>query len=177
MSSSRLISAWCLLFAGLSVAPSALVLADELQGEQRVEKRVGGHLIVVTARLRAVQQCDNPGSWVWGVDQECPHQAIVGLKVARDADTVFVPASAYMDLAGVRSLAIEPAGQGFRLVILGGDASTSYRATLAFGREARQGASVLQRRTVRSGEFPDDVWEETRYSFRSGLEPEPPIRP
>lgn len=56
---------------------------------------------------------------------------------------------------------LEKAERGFKLTISGGDAATSYRAVLVFDYEH------IQRRKVTHGEFPDEVWEETVYSFIS----------
>ena len=35
---------------------------------------------------------------------------------------------------------------------------------------------MIQRRLVRHGEFPSQVWEETRYSLHAGAEPNPATR-
>jgi hypothetical protein len=81
------------------------------------------------------------------------------LDVYLGVNRVFVPISAYSDLGNPRSSTIETADKGFQIVVRGGDAATSYKATLVFE------GGLLRSRKVVNGEFPDEAWEETIYSF------------
>lgn len=145
--------------------------SQELTGTQRVKKHVGGYPVVVVARIREGATCDNPEGWIWGVDQECPHRVLAQLRVAWGKHTVMVPASAYMDLTAVRSILVVAAAHGFAIELVGGDAATSYRAQLEFEGHPVKDGVLLRRRVVRSLEFSEEVWEETRYRFHPGTEP------
>lgn len=145
-------------------------------GEIRAERVVAGQLVKAVARIAPELKCSNADSWMWGADQECPHQAITSLRVEWGRQKLFLPVSAYADLAGARWIEVNPDKQGFSIRIAGGDAATSYRAVLEFGGDPTRETGALRRREVRSGEFPDDAWEETRYSFNVAGESEPPIR-
>jgi len=177
MSSSRMVLAWSILLSNVFVGLSDANAQPSLEGKHELEKSIQGQFVVVTAYFVKEPVCHNPKSWLWGSDLQCPKQVIGSLAITWGEQELFIPASAYMDLAAVYHLAIEPASQGFTVNIRGGDASTSYRAVLEFeGVPVPDIAGVLKRRIVRSGEFPGDAWEETRYTFNTGAEPEPPIR-
>lgn len=147
-----------------------------LNENQRIEKRIGSHMVAVDARAREAAPCENPKSWIWGADQECPKKVLSLLSIKWANQNLLVPASAYLDLAALHSIAIEPANAGFSLKLEGGDAATSYTARLEFDGDPLRDQGVLRRRVVRHGEFPKLVWEETRYSFHPGTESEAPIR-
>ena len=124
------------------------------------------HVLLESAPLEG--GCSSAASWIWGSEQECPKWSIRRLEV-KAKEKVFIPISAFADLANVTSLKTEPFGSGFRVRIMGGDAATAYEAVLEFdGPRKADDQPVLRKRTVRSGEFPDQVWEETTYSFRGG---------
>ena len=166
MSSRRLLALVLLLMS----VPQVQVRAGELEGEQKLSKRVGDTVVTVVARIRAGGSCSNPKDWVWGSDRECPRKVIAALTVKIDKKAIFVPVSAYADLANLRSIAVKPTRDGFEVDIGGGDAATSYSATLHFKRDLTPEPAALSTRTVRSGEFPDDAWEETRYHFSEPVE-------
>ena len=151
-------------------------LRGELEGEQRLTKRVGDAVVSVIARIRDGRHCSNPEGWMWGSEQECPRKMISTLTVKMDKKVIFVPVSAYGDLANVRSISIKPIRGGFEVDFAGGDAATSYHSALQFERGSTPELTVLRTRIVRSGEFPDEAWEETRYHFNTSAEVEPPIR-
>jgi len=172
MSNKRLL-AFVLFLALVSLDQ---VRAGGLEGGQKFSKSIGNAEVTVVVRTREGGICLNPKGWVWGSNQECPQKVIATLAVKVDKKTIFVPVSAYGDLADLRSIAIKPTRNGFEVDIIGGDAGTSYDAILQFDRGSTAGLTVLRTRIVRSGEFPDDAWEETRYHFREPSEVETPIR-
>lgn len=96
----------------------------------------------------------------WGADDIFPPTSVITSIKGRiiGAGDIFVPLSAYSDLADPFILSLENTPKGFRLVITGGDAGCSYAATLVFEN------IDIQRRKVVHGEFPDEAWEETVYS-------------
>ena len=172
MSSRRLLALVLLLVS----VPQARVRAGELEGEQKLSKRIGDVVVTVVARMRDGGRCLNPEGWGWGSDQKCPRKVIAALTVKMDKKAIFVPVSAYGDLANPGLIAVKPTRVGFEVSIRGGDAATAYSATLQFERDSTAEPAVLRVRTVRSGEFQDEAWEETRYHFNNLSEVEPPIR-
>jgi len=176
MSSRRLLALVLLLVSVPQAHVRAGELGGELEGEQRLSKRVGDAAVSVIALIRDGRHCLNPEGWMWGSEQECPRKVIAALTVKMDKKAIFVPFSAYGDLANVRSIAIKPTQDGFEVDFAGGDAATSYHSTLQFERGSTPEPAVIRARTVRSGEFQAETWEETRYHFSKSAEVEPPIR-
>ena len=74
---------------------------------------------------------------------------------------VFVPLSAYSDLANPSNLVLKTNQNSFNLIIYGGDAGCSYKAELLFEN------SYIKARKVSHEEFPDEVWEKTEYHFNT----------
>ena len=95
-----------------------------------------------------------PGSW-------CPREVAQKLVVHYQKKPVIIPASVYMDLSSIHSIAIEPGTKDelYSVKIKGSDAGYSYRAIIQFA-----GTTVLSR-AVHLSEFPGSVWEKTRYVF------------
>jgi hypothetical protein len=94
----------------------------------------------------------------WGTETR-PQSIITKIEITVGKDTLFVPLSAYADLANPTSILLDTSGKAFRLFITGGDASAAYEAILIFSR-----ASVSKRR-VANQVFPDSAWEQTTYSY------------
>lgn len=101
----------------------------------------------------------------WGVELRVPRSLIISLEVVIGGKEIFVPLSAYFDLTNPREISLETTQTGFRIIIQGGDAATSYEAELIFEK------NYIQRRRVSHSEFPDVAWEETVYSFNVNKEP------
>jgi hypothetical protein len=100
-------------------------------------------------------------SFMWGGDESQPPRRIVkAINVARKKQKIFIPLSVYSDLGDPRQASlVQLPTHGFELTIVGGDAAGSYKASLEFK------SNEIVRRKVVSGEFPKEVWEETRFSF------------
>lgn len=100
---------------------------------------------------------------MWGGDEEnlsLPKKIIHSVTVVKNKQKIFIPLSAYSDLGDPNYIELKPlSGKKFQLIITGSDAAGSYKATLEF-----ENNEIWKRRIV-SGEFPDDVWEETKYKF------------
>lgn len=108
--------------------------------------------------------CKAASSWRWGAENACPRNIIGALEVKVSGEPVFIPLSVYADLGNPRTVRIESrkeSGQ-FVVILIGGDAATSYSATLEFR------GNLLTERIVRHGEFPDESWEKTSYKFNIG---------
>jgi hypothetical protein len=118
--------------------------------------------ITVTS-LPASQPCKAAASWIWGAENTCPDTVVGALEVKVAGEPIFVPLSAFADLGNPRSVRIESRkGKGrFAIILTGGDAATSYSATLEFR------DNLLSERVVRSGEFPDQAWGKTLYKFNT----------
>lgn len=95
----------------------------------------------------------------WGAESSSPKSVITAIRVKVADNEVFVPLSAYSDLANPREAFLEKIKDGVRLVIRGGDAAASYEAFLV----VRDG--FLKSRKVAHREFPKASWEETNYSY------------
>ena len=135
----------------------------EFEAETTLAHQTG---IIVRISTRAVvDSCLEPASVPWGVGYGDLQQRIWRLLVVVGRDTVYMPLSAYVNLANPRILNILPlrAGRGrspaFRVRVEGGDAAESYVATWDIEEH------WLKLKKVVSGESPEVAWEETRYSF------------
>jgi hypothetical protein len=132
---------------------------------QRAEGKFNGRSVVAAVRLSDPARCANPESWSWGADQQCPRSAVSLLTVECESKSVFIPVSAYADLAAVSSVKLLQASHGFKLEIRGGDAASSYNAVLEFVWNQKTSLAQLRRRVVRNNEFPDEAYEATDYKY------------
>lgn len=125
---------------------------------------MGGDLVVVT--LLATPLPKNyvyQTAFMWGGDEfEPPRRIIRTIILTRNSQNLYVPLSAYADLGDPTHITLDRFHKhGFRLTIIGGDAAGSYRAYLNF-----KGDEIISKKVV-SGEFPNEAWEETNYSFNN----------
>jgi hypothetical protein len=101
-------------------------------------------------------------SWQWGVERINPKYVIGEIDIKIGNMKIFVPLSAFMDLANPREAKLENIdNDGFKLSISGGDAATSYIADLYVK------GGFVQKRKVMHGEFPEESYELTVYSHNS----------
>lgn len=122
-----------------------------------------GSRIEVTAKLLKTDAgFPFRAGWLWGSEDTAPASVISELAVMVDGTHLFVPLSAFVDLGDPRTIKVDRGDQQFTVVIKGGDAAASYTATLTFS-----DSKVLMRRRVEHGEFPEQAWEETRYTFNT----------
>jgi len=107
-------------------------------------------------------------SLMWGGDDlHMPDTLVSGMDVRIDNVIVFIPLSAYADLGNPNAVSLNIKGSAFDIIIKGGDASGSYKATLVFS------DGCLRKRKVTGGEFPDKAWEEAVYSFVANCKKSP----
>lgn len=151
----------------LLVAEAGCLLAAQpakadLQAEGRTADGTPVRVVILTTGYTASIPYQGDGLW-WGTERgtdRTPLKAMVAdVQVWVGKDKLFVPFSAYSDLANVRDLSIEAAELGFRLLLSGGETATSYRAELVFDKQR------IKSRKVWSPLFPDERWEKTTYSF------------
>lgn len=95
----------------------------------------------------------------WGAEIRRPATIVTVVEIRVGDREVFVPLSAYADLAEPRSISLQTVGKAATLSILGGDASVAYEAVLTFAE------SFVSKRRVHNRAFPDTAWEETKYSY------------
>jgi hypothetical protein len=117
---------------------------------------------VLVASAQESQPCKAASSWRWGAENTCPKTFISALEIKVGGKSIFVPISAFADLGNPRTVRIEPCKEKncFVVVVVGGDAATSYSVRLEFKN------NLLIKRIVRHGEFPKESWEETIYKFK-----------
>jgi hypothetical protein len=140
---------------------ASLALAQSREDITRTEKlaaRVAGYSVVLTVvpqpRLAKGVYLTYSGA---SDGATAPRRIVLGLEIACGARKVRVPRSCYADLAEQDKLQCHAAKGRLYVAIIGGDASTSYRAAI----EIRGLRTV--RRSVSEGEFPAYDHEETTY--------------
>ena len=120
----------------------------------------GTSVRVVIQKMAIASGYPITSGFLWGGDDaELPKTLVVSVQVWIDNEKIFVPMSSYSDLGNPRTASLKKIRKGFEIKIGGGDAAGGYSATLSIEN------SNVRRRKVVSGEFPDQVWEETIYSF------------
>lgn len=105
---------------------------------------------------------------MWGGDMQSETEVIMPKTFITEMDIrignkkIIVPLSAYSDLGNPFQILYEKAESGFKLIIEGrGGTGTSYKAVLEF-----HGMDIRCRKVILVI-FPDEVWQETTYSFIS----------
>ena len=152
-----------LLLAGAVAAPGLAAEASHVSvGVTTVRSKISNEVPVVVS-LR-VARADRPKllHWdYWGTDdgRRPPNTIVTRLTVAIGRDTVLIPFGAYGDLSEPDSVWVSCGGSGATVYLRGGDAAGSYDASFVVLH------GMLYKRRVQSGEFPEEVWEETVYSW------------
>ena len=120
-------------------------------------------LVVKIEKSKTEEICQGSNSRRWGSEYICPNWQITQFDLSFEEKPVFIPYSAFSDLGDPTLIQIEKDDNRhiYLIKIEGGDATTSYRATLKFQ------ANLLLERIVRHSEFPDDAWEKTIYKFNT----------
>lgn len=98
---------------------------------------------------------------MWGGDNfYYPSVVISEIVLIVGKEEILLPFSAYSDLGNPREVTLEIKEKQLIINILGGETACSYSATLIF-----ENGDIV-RRKVCNGELPEEVWEETVYSFK-----------
>lgn len=153
-----------LIFVGpsLAFAGEKALVANFVDGRATITKHVvGGDLKVTVKTIKTGGSPFKEGFRWGGEDSVAPPTLIALIAVQSGEDKLFVPLSAYSDLGDPSQISLKSNGDGFELVIAGGDAGVAYNAVLVFEK------GWLIRRRVVHGEFPDEAWEETKYSYNT----------
>jgi hypothetical protein len=99
-------------------------------------------------------------AFMWGGDEiKMPSSVLSEVNVRIKDEKIYIPFSAISDLGNPKHIFLENNKDEFSIIINGGDASTSYKAILFFKN------NCIYRRKVILSEFPNQVWEESNYSF------------
>jgi len=138
------------------------------KGETVVSSRLGN--LAIEARIRTHELPNGTAaSPVKPTDSACtmsrvPCSIVDGLDIAIAGEPIFVPRSAFADLADLSSAKLAIEHGKYVLVLVGGDASESYVVRIAFDRRH------VTYRSLTSGEFPEHPLQETIYHLnRLGL--------
>ncbi|MCC7201063.1 MAG: hypothetical protein IT393_00120 [Nitrospirae bacterium] len=168
-----------LFFSNVIITTLAIVMPTFVNGAEFIQGvvQLGGQLrdgTAVKIDMRTVKltpQYPYAHAFMWGGDFESrsevimPKNVIAAINIQIGNEKMFVPLSAYSDLGNPYQASFEKTDRGFRLIIAGrGGTSTPYKAVLEFNNEN------IQRRRITLDIFPDEVWEETEYSFKSSTD-------
>lgn len=96
----------------------------------------------------------------WGAELVTPKTITKHVSVTVGSNSSWVRFSSYSDLVNINTTELKVSKNGFQIIIDGGESATHYIASINFDNEG-----FLVSRKVYSPTFPDEVWEETKYSF------------
>lgn len=144
----------CALQTSVSLAEETSYKKDEVlrNGDKvsiliSVSKYVSDHLMYSTPLM-------------WGTELSPPKTFIKKLTVRVGDNESWIRFSTYSDLANINSVDLNVVDKGFNIAIDGGETASHYKAVIYF-----DNTGFLLSRKVYSPLFPDEVWEETKYSF------------
>jgi len=92
---------------------------------------------------------------LWGTDGGYPSTVIETFDIDINDVAVFIPWKFYSDLSSIHKADFEKVGDAYILTVEGGDAAGSFDAYFKI-----KNFRMIER-TVKMGEFPDEVWEKT----------------
>lgn len=130
--------------------------------------KIGGGTYSLTAVIGAVPPITgaSPDNWgTWGEAGDKASRTSRGFKSFRllvKGHEVFIPRKALWDLRDAREITVtvpDKGGKRLQVHVSGADAGAAYSAVFTIDN------GFLQERLVRSGEFPDECWERTTYSW------------
>ena len=134
------------------------------QGETIISATIGKMKVQVKIQTHEVQigKSSDPKPPVYDSESCCTYSrypcSIVDLiKITIDDRPLFVPRSAFCDLADLNWAEITTGQEGAVLQLSGGDAAESYKVKISFD------STAVRRRTVSSAILPDQPTEETNY--------------
>lgn len=144
----------CALQASVSLAEGTSFKKDEvLRNGAKVS------VLVSVSKYVAGDLMYSTPLW-WGTELSPPRTFIKKLTVRVGDNESWVRFSAYSDLVNINSVDLNVVDKGFNIAIDGGETASHYKAIIYF-----DNAGFLLSRKVYSPSFPDEVWEETKYSF------------
>lgn len=155
----------------LNTIPSLVNAEEFINGIARLKGTLtnGSVVQIKVYAAKLTSQFPYKNAFMWGGDMESETEAIMpktvvsAINIKMGNENFFMPLSAYCDLGNPYDVRFENIKNGgFKLTIAGhGGEATSYHAVLEFNEE-----NIL-RKKVFLDTFPDQVWEQTTYSFIS----------
>jgi hypothetical protein len=156
-----------LVLVGMSLV-SAIVHADPgptpvlSRGETTIAATPGNLMVQAKIKMHEVQIGKPSDARPTVIESNCtyskyPCSIVDRIDLIVNGTTVFVPRSAFCDLADVTSAEIKADKKGWILRLYGGDGAESFIVKLEFD------ATHVKRRTRAGGESADQLSEETRY--------------
>lgn len=144
----------CLFFTGISSA-------ENIQNPILLDGKTsrGVPVIIEVCTIKDPSEIYYKYNQGWGTMRNKPKNLITNIDIKFGNQQGYLSLSAYCDLTNSYDYSLKFMENSYILVIRGGSASTSYTAELTFEN------LFLQKRKVTHGEFPDQTWEETIYSY------------
>lgn len=108
------------------------------------------------------------GGW-WGIagsyaPEDRPQSVIGGISFWINKKEIVSPLSSFADLADPSWAKLQKIGRGYRLIMIGGDAASTYDLTIDFNN------GRVTRRTVTGGQMPGKPSETTQYGLNKPAE-------
>ena len=97
---------------------------------------------------------------LWGASTRKPRMVLSAFKATVAGEDLYIPFSAYADLAEPDSASIQRRGSDLVVMITGGVGADAYRSEVKF-----KNGQVVVSKSTRSVAMPKDVWEEIRYGL------------
>lgn len=158
------------LLGFLSLASTNVSGAEFSQGVAKLGGNLkdGTPVKIEVRKGKLTPQYPYKDAFMWGGDMQSetkviiPKTFVTAMDIRIGNKKSIVPLSAYSDLGNPYKISYEKTESGFKLIIEGrGGTGTSYKAILEF-----HGLDIHHRK-VFLAIYPDEVWQETTYSFLS----------
>lgn len=151
---TKMLLSFFLMQSSMSYAEEGLVIKSEvLKGGTKVG------IVVGVSEFSDDDLMFSDPIW-WGAELTSPRTYIKKVLVRVGENESLVRLSSYSDLVNINSIDLAVIDQGFSILVDGGETATHYKAVINFDNEG-----YLLNRKVYSPSFPEEIWEETRYSF------------
>lgn len=111
----------------------------------------------IEVRIAKADISNKPWQGFWGAAERRGSTLVSSIDISYQQTKISAPRSAFADLANAHTFASMPNGKQLIVTIEGGDAADGYKAALYF-----ESGDIIKR-VVKSGEFPRNRWEETKY--------------
>ena len=121
-------------------------------------------LRLVTETLNTQDSSGVKQTGFWGADGQIPETHVAQLSLSVESRDIDIPAKVYSDLGSVHSAETKENEHALVLIIKGGVDSSSYYAKFVIS-EGR-----LRKRTVRSQQNPNQIWEKTSFSAEQNVD-------
>jgi hypothetical protein len=152
----RLVGVGAVLLIGLAVVGGR---SDSKSAPEIWKAHFGDYWVRVLMEHRKIGVGDAEAWWGARRFAREPQLVVSRIEMGRKQDRVYVPVSAWSGIADVGWVGLGYRKGGCVLMLKGGDAASSYTATLQI--EGRQ----VTERVVRSSSFPDEAYEHTKYGY------------